>query len=792
MSAAVDRGPVRTLLATEAALTVVTLAAVVGMHRLFADGSYRPSLLLQAVVAHVVVAVLRRVRTPLVLSAVVTAVAAVLALTWNHYAGLTAVLLPTPDVASAAGDDLRAAWQMFQDVKAPAPVDTGFLLAGGAAVWAMVFVADWAAFRAAATFEALLPSATLFLFAAALGAPGGRVAGAAVYAATAMAFVLLQRTLTQEQSAAWAATHRTRGRWSLIGTGAALIGVAVVLGAVAGPNLPGAHAEPLLAWRDLRDEDDTRVVISPMIDIQGRLLDQPDVELFTVRSPQPAYWRMTSLDRFDGEIWRSSYGTNEADGELPQAVSPGDVATTSIDQTVSVSRLAQVWLPAAFEPMSIDASGGDVSWDSRSSTLIVSGELEDSDDLTYQVTSQVPTWSGDQLASATGTAPDDIRATYLGLPDDLDGRVVDLARQVTAGEDTPYGKALALATYLRSSEFTYFLEAPAGHSNDALVDFLFTTKRGYCEQFAGAFGAMARAIDLPTRVAVGFTSGIRDPSDPNLYRVTGRHAHAWDEVYLDDYGWVTFDPTPGRAPPQADQWLGVPPAQDETGNPTGAPPAPAPEQPVPAPAPNPAGGDGLDQTGPDPDRNEVAAGDTSDGGGRGSTITSALRTVALALLALVVAYAVIVPLVLAARAALRRRRASAPGAHVQWAWRDTVERARVAGADVAPSLTVDETARALAGSLPEVAPAIGLLAGAVEQVVYAEVEPRGDELDAVELARHDVAAAATRRTGRARRTARAFDVRRLWRTTAPRRSVHVGPSVAAPLTGPTGPASLPR
>jgi hypothetical protein len=55
-----------------------------------------------------------------------------------------------------------------------------------------------------------------------------------------------------------------------------------------------------------------------------------------------------------------------------------------------------------------------------------------------------------------------------------------------------------------------------------------------------------------------------------------------------------------------------------------------------------------------------------------------------------------------------------------------------------------------------------------------------------------VAAATTRRTSRSRRTARAFDVRRLWRTTAPRRSVHVGPSVAAPLTGPTGPASLPR
>ena len=50
----------QTLLATEVALWLVTVAAIVGMHRLFEDGSYRPTLLVEAVVAHLVVAVLRR------------------------------------------------------------------------------------------------------------------------------------------------------------------------------------------------------------------------------------------------------------------------------------------------------------------------------------------------------------------------------------------------------------------------------------------------------------------------------------------------------------------------------------------------------------------------------------------------------------------------------------------------------------------------------------------------------------------------------------------------------------
>ena len=143
-------------------------------------------------------------------------------------------------------------------------------MAAGAAVWVIAYLADWAAFRVAATFEALLPSATLFLFAAVLGAPGGRVPGAAAYAAAALGFVLVHRTRRQEEAATWAAAHRSRGRRSLLGTGAALGTAAVVAGAIAGPQLPGAGADPVLDWRDVGKDDPTRVVVSPLVDIQTR------------------------------------------------------------------------------------------------------------------------------------------------------------------------------------------------------------------------------------------------------------------------------------------------------------------------------------------------------------------------------------------------------------------------------------------------------------------------------------------------------------------------------------------
>ena len=54
-----------------------------------------------------------------------------------------------------------------------------------------------------------------------------------------------------------------------------------------------------------------------MVDLRTRIVEQPNVEVFTVRSEQRSYWRLTALDEFDGQIWKSSYGTDDADGELP-------------------------------------------------------------------------------------------------------------------------------------------------------------------------------------------------------------------------------------------------------------------------------------------------------------------------------------------------------------------------------------------------------------------------------------------------------------------------------------------
>jgi transglutaminase-like putative cysteine protease len=751
------------LLATEVALALVTLAAVTGMHRLFIDGSYRGSLALQAIAAHVVVATLRRRRLPLLPAAAVTGVAAVLFITWTRFGDTVGYLLPTGATLGAAGDDLDAAWRVFQDVKAPAPVVNGFIVATAIAIWLLAFVADWAAFRARAAFEALLPATTLFLFAAALGAPGGRVASAAVFAAAALLFVLLHRTFIQEESSTWAASHRERGRWSLLGTGAALTAVAVVAGAVTGPRLPGAEAEAVIDWRHIGDSEPTRVVPSPMVDLRTRIVEQPNVEVFTVRSKVPSYWRLTALDEFDGRMWKSSYGTDGAKGDLPQAVDSA-AETDTVRQTVTVEALGGVWLPAAFEARSLEVEGADVGWDEDSSTLIVDRDVPTSDGLTYEVTSAIPTWTKAQLREVSDAdLPEDIGRQYTALPEEVSPEVRGLAQTVIgrAEAHTPYDRAIALQSYLRSSLFTYDDTVGPGHGVDALATFLFQTKRGYCEQFAGSFAALARAVNLPTRVAVGFTWGAQDPEDQTLYRVRGVHAHAWPEVYFHGYGWVPFEPTKTRAPVQGDEWLGLPPngLQDATGGRgTAAPP-----------------GDGA---GTDPGaQGDLRAGDEAglnagllEGGTSGeagqtgdSGLPEGVRNVGIAIVLAIAAYLVLVPLAIAGRRFVRRRRARSAVDKVRLSWREATERAEAAGVRLPASLTIAETADRLTAAVPRSAEAVQHVARTMERIAYAEVAPTPDDVANAQRAWTSVKAEVNQWEPWWPRVFRYFDVRQLRR-----------------------------
>src|SRR4029453_4116317 len=124
------------------------------------------------------------------------------------------------------------------------------------------------------------------------------------------------------------------GRLAMARIGLVGIGLAVVLGLIVGPPLPGAGEERGRAWRDLDGggaNPGARITVSPLVDIQARLVSQSSAEVFTVRSAAPDYWRLTALDKFDGIAWTSSGSYVRAKDDLPTRL-PASVPTRTLEQ----------------------------------------------------------------------------------------------------------------------------------------------------------------------------------------------------------------------------------------------------------------------------------------------------------------------------------------------------------------------------------------------------------------------------------------------------------------------------
>jgi hypothetical protein len=118
------------------------------------------------------------------------------------------------------------------------------------------------------------------------------------------------------------------------------------------------------------------------------------------------------------------------------------------------------------------------------------------------------------------------------------------ARRLRADARTPYGAVIAIETWLRTTGgFTYDESPPEAGGVPPLAHFVAEGKRGYCQHFAGAMALMLRMLGIPARVAAGFTSGTFEDGG---WTVTDHNAHAWVEVWFPGYGWLAFDPTPGR------------------------------------------------------------------------------------------------------------------------------------------------------------------------------------------------------------------------------------------------------
>lgn len=149
---------------------------------------------------------------------------------------------------------------------------------------------------------------------------------------------------------------------------------------------------------------------------------------------------------------------------------------------------------------------------------------------------------------------------YLQIPDTVPDRVRELALSITEEYSNEYDKARAIERYL-SLNHTYSLDVPPIPSNADFVDhFLFEETTGFCTYYASAMTIMLRSIGIPARYSRGYVMpkktpidelldgfsdfiGIDEYTNPTLYTIIERYAHAWPEAYISGYGWLSFEPT---------------------------------------------------------------------------------------------------------------------------------------------------------------------------------------------------------------------------------------------------------
>lgn len=289
---------------------------------------------------------------------------------------------------------------------------------------------------------------------------------------------------------------------------------------------------------------------NPMTDLHRDLVRGDDTPLvrFSTSDPDPSYLRIATLVNFSNEEWstgdRSVPITQRAQGPMPRLFGVrADVPRKVYPYDVTIlPAFRSLWLPSQPNLQRIDAPG-DWRYDRSTMDFLAGDPTLNAAGERYSFEAIDLDLDAADLSIAPGGAAQ-VSNKFLQLPDNLPSEVRNLANQVTRNATTSYGRAVALQNWFRKDGgFRYTLNVTARTSTSDLLTFLTDSRRGYCEQFASAMGAMLRTLGIPSRVAVGFL----DPErvGKGLYQYSSDDLHAWPEAYFPGSGWVRFEPTPG-------------------------------------------------------------------------------------------------------------------------------------------------------------------------------------------------------------------------------------------------------
>ncbi len=243
-----------------------------------------------------------------------------------------------------------------------------------------------------------------------------------------------------------------------------------------------------------------------------------------VPPPAQRYWRALVLWTTDGKGWTrglvaNTYLKYEAQG-------------TPISYTLTPEPANKPWLPALDLPAQIPPGTRLRSGLVLETALPVRGRLslEMSAHTQYRLLD----------------LPESERRAGLQRPEATSPRVQDLATGWRRSARSDADVVRAALAHFRTQKFFYTLEPPA-LEDDPVGEFLFETRRGFCEHYAAAFVTLMRSAGIPARVVTGYQGGEFNPAG-NYLIVRQSDAHAWAEVWLPGQGWARVDPTAAIAP----------------------------------------------------------------------------------------------------------------------------------------------------------------------------------------------------------------------------------------------------
>lgn len=507
---------------------------------------------------------------------------------------LIAGFLPATSTPEALGAEFDLAWRTIQTGIPPVEPFAGLLAVIAVGMWAGGALYTWG--RTGGPNAAMFVPALVLYYQFAVFDRSGAGFGWLLLSTVALALAVVSMALERREETGRARDDKgrplSRRSVTVAAAMASILGIVSIAVASSASDIVDEYGNA--PWRrgdGLGPGPGSGVSYDGLVELRQRILNQSEVPVFTARfaSDTPdevnPYWKVDTLDAFDGVEWSRSDTTSrryESDSPVVDSENHYRGTTVEVLQTVQIQALSSVLAPTAGIPIEVQDPAEGVDSPRLASefyavggvSLAVTGGLDRLDQ--YQVRTAVIDRITDLGALATdesgdlspifaaaraqgafpyqpgptaaGRASLDGRERYLELPDNTPAGIGNRARVVTAGSSTDFEAAWMLQSWFRDQgNFEYSVEVSTGHDALILDDWLNDTtstnyRTGYCEQFAAAMAVLARSLGIPSRVVWGFTPGEVDGN--GVVTVRDTNAHAWVELWIEPYGWFPFDPTP--------------------------------------------------------------------------------------------------------------------------------------------------------------------------------------------------------------------------------------------------------